>query len=185
VKANGESLSGIPLSVFPDDVFVVAGDVHEPQTLGVVTYVGSPCLCSFGDSYQPRVLLLDGLDVKSIKVQGQQKRLIDIVWPAEPMMDYFKANDGDIVKIRAHIKMEHVAQWSEIRQEIEQWAVENKFIINTIVPEVEYVHGERAKVVKGDKKSDNQYLTAYVKRSGADAATAKVGQGIIKGEDRA
>ena len=76
--ASGHALSGIPPTIFPKDALVISGDVHEPQTVadGRIIYVGSPCLTDFGDSYKPRVLLLDGLDVKSIKVKGVQKRLI-------------------------------------------------------------------------------------------------------------
>jgi calcineurin-like phosphoesterase family protein len=183
VKANGQKLSGIPLSVFPDDAFVISGDVHHPQSLGVVTYVGSPCLCDHGDDYQPRVLLLDGLDVKSIKVYGQQKRLIwcsvnKIAGVRELAFDH-DANANDIVKIKVELTMEDVAQWPEIRQEVEQWAIKNKFVVNSIVPEVEYVVGERAQVIQGDKKTDIQYLDAFVKRSGADEKTAAIGQEII------
>lgn len=78
VKANGQALAGIPRNIFPKDVCCISGDVHEPQTIanGKIIYVGSPCLCDFGDDYEPRVLLLDDLTIKSIKVKGVQKRLI-------------------------------------------------------------------------------------------------------------
>ena len=75
---TGHALAGIPPSIFPEDAQVISGDVHEPQTLadGKIIYVGSPTLTDFGDNYQPRVLLLDDLQIKSIKVYGQQKRLV-------------------------------------------------------------------------------------------------------------
>lgn len=73
---TGHALSGINPNIFSKDAFVLAGDVHEPQTFGNITYVGSPTLTDFGDSYEPRVLLLDELNIKSIKIRGVQKRLI-------------------------------------------------------------------------------------------------------------
>jgi predicted phosphodiesterase len=78
-KVNGQTLSGIPATVFPDDACVLSGDIHEPQTLGSVTYIGSPYAVNFGDDFPFRVLLLDDLEVKSIKVRGTQKRLIKAV----------------------------------------------------------------------------------------------------------
>jgi hypothetical protein len=73
----GKKLSGIPTDIFPRGVKVIAGDVHTPQTVGPVTYVGAPYLIDFGDSFVPRALLLksDG-SMKSISLPGPQKRLL-------------------------------------------------------------------------------------------------------------
>jgi DNA repair exonuclease SbcCD nuclease subunit len=178
---TGHALSGIPPNVFPESAYVISGDVHEPQIINKnIVYVGSPCLCDFGDHYQPRVLLLDDLDVKSIKVHGVQKRLIDYHWQGEKVQH--SANEGDIVKIHVHIKMEHVSEWATIRQSIETWAVSQKFVVNTIVPLVSYVQGERVKAARAAKKSDAQYLTAYVERTGIDERTAQVGKEIVEHE---
>lgn len=76
-KVNGQELSGIPTDIFPENCCVVSGDVHEPQQVGPIIYVGSPFLVDFGDDFQPRVLLLEDLKVKSIKVSGLQKRVIE------------------------------------------------------------------------------------------------------------
>ena len=179
---TGHALSGIPTNIFPDDAMVISGDVHEPQSFDMVTYVGSPCLCDFGDDYQPRVLLLDGLKAKSVKVYGQQKRLVSIDWPSGPEFGQHNANENDIVKIQVHITMEGVAKWSEIRQEVERWAIQNKFIVSTIVPVVAYVEGERQKLVKSVRKTDYQYVDSFVKRVGADEKTADVGKELIEEE---
>lgn len=186
VKANGQSLSGIPGSIFPRDALVIAGDVHEPQGLdgGKIIYVGSPCLCDFGDDYQPRVLLLDDLDVKSIKVGGQQKRLIYCSvnksnGQRELAFDH-NANVNDIVKIKVDLTMEDVAHWADIRQEVELWATKNKFVVNTIVPEVAYEVGERQKLTSSQQKTDDQYLDSFVKRTGADKETVRVGKDLLK-----
>lgn len=183
--STGHALSGIPPSVFPNDVCCISGDVHEPQTIddGKIIYVGSPALCDFGDSYQPRVLLLDDLKIKSIKVYGQQKRLIQcgvnkIAEKRELAFDH-DANEGDIVKINVDLVMEDVAEWATIREEIEQWATKNKLIVNSIVPIVAYVQGERQRLVKSVQKNDQQYLDTLVKRQGVDERTAQVGKELI------
>lgn len=93
-----------------------------------------------------------------------------------------KANPNDIVKIRVNLTMEQVANWADIRQEIEAWATENKFVVNTIVPIVAYEQGERQKLVRNNKKSDDQYLSAFGKRSGVDKDTMSVGKRIVDSE---
>lgn len=182
--ANGHALAGISPSIFPKDAMVISGDVHEPQTFGVITYVGSPCLCDFGDDYQPRVLLLDGLTAKSIKVYGQQKRLIwgavnKVAGQRELAFDH-NANAGDIVKIQVEMTRDDVPEWAAIRKEAEQWAIENKFVVNTIQPIVAYVQGARQKIVKSSRKVDNEYLEAFVQRLGIDERTAQTGKELME-----
>lgn len=77
---NGQRVeSGIPVTVFGDRPQVISGDVHIPQKLGPVTYVGAPYLIDFGDSYEPRVLLIDKKgQMRSIKTSGPQKRLVTV-----------------------------------------------------------------------------------------------------------
>jgi hypothetical protein len=186
VKANGQKLSGIPTNIFPDEAQIISGDVHEPQELdgGKILYVGSPFTCDFGDDYQGRVLLLDDLKVKSIKVHGQQKRLIwaavnKVAGKRELAFDH-NANENDIVKIQVDLTMEDIAQWAEIRSEVEAWSNKNKFILHTVQPQVAYVIGERQKILKNSsKKSDLQYLDSFVKRSGIDERTADIGKELI------
>ena len=178
-KANGQTLSGIPTNIFREDAFVISGDVHEPQAFGPITYVGAPYLCDFGDAYDPRVLLLDSLNAKSVRVYGPQKRVVECVWPDEPDGD--QADPGDIVKVKVYLKMEHVAGWPKIRQRVHDWAAKKAFVVNSVVPIVEYERGSRQADVKSYKKTDDQYFDAYVKRMGVDAATAAVGKALMKG----
>lgn len=179
---TGHALSGIPTNIFPDDCQVIAGDVHDPQELadGKIVYVGSPTLCDFGDDYAPRVLLLDDLKIKSIKVSGPQKRLIDISWDSDHCLVAPGVNEGDIVKIRVQLRMKDVAVWAAIRQEVESWATKCKFVVNTIQPVVNQVVGERQKLVKSSKKEDAEYLVSFVKRLGVDKETAEVGANILQ-----
>jgi hypothetical protein len=74
----GHILDGIPIDVFPADARVISGDIHVPQKIGPVRYVGAPYRIDFGDQYQPRVLLLEGDKLTSIKLGGPQKQLIDM-----------------------------------------------------------------------------------------------------------
>jgi hypothetical protein len=75
VTEHGKRLSGIPTTFF-DDFRVISGDIHAPQDVGSVRYVGAPYQIDFGDLFEPRVLLLDRMGIKSISVFGPQKRLL-------------------------------------------------------------------------------------------------------------
>lgn len=181
---NGQKLSGFPTNIFSRDSVVISGDVHEPQAFDNIIYVGSPCLCDFGDDYVPRVLLLDGLDIKSIKVKGPQKRVINCAvnrsnGKRELAFDH-NANVGDIVKIKADLMMEDIPAWDEIKQEIHDWCVKQQFIVNTIQPIVAVTIGERSRAIISKKKTDNQYFENFIQRTGIDEQTANVGKSIIE-----
>lgn len=179
MKANGQKLSGIPTKIFPDDAVVISGDVHEPQSFDVVTYVGAPFLCDFGDCYQPRMLLLDGLEMKSIKVKGPQKRVIE-VGPAGNVLSPANWNAGDIVKIKVHLEMKDVSEWAKIREGMQTWASEIGLTVDSIVPIVEYDSGERAKPVKSERKTDSQHMDQFAQRFGIDEATFAIGKEIVE-----
>lgn len=46
-------------SMHRDKVRVFSGDIHVPQQLGDITYIGSPYHTRFGDQFQPRTLIYD------------------------------------------------------------------------------------------------------------------------------
>ena len=178
--ANGHALSGIPPSIFPKDAQVISGDVHEPQSFDCITYVGSPYLCDFGDSYEPRVLMLDGKRRVSIKVGGQQKRVITVDWDEEESIFHHpNTNPGDIIKFVVNLKMEHVAKWAEIRALVEQWAHKRDFIVNSIQPVVAYVKGEGKAAPKHESKTDEQYIDSYANRLGLDKDTLSTGKKML------
>ena len=89
------------------------------------------------------------------------------------------ANFNDIVKVQVHLEMKDAAEWAPIRQQVEDWAIQNSFVINSIVPIVAYEQGARQKIIKSQQKSDEQYLDTFVKRLGVDERTAAVGKEVI------
>jgi predicted phosphodiesterase len=63
VACNGESLKGTSAGVLSKkrvgSARVYSGDIHNPQRVGNVQYVGAPYHVAFGDNYEGRVLFID------------------------------------------------------------------------------------------------------------------------------
>jgi predicted phosphodiesterase len=173
----GIELGGIPFERLAKALLVVSGDVHVPQTFGCLTYVGAPYHINFGDTFIPRVLLLENGKLKSIPTTGVQKRLIEGTFP-------FKGatyREGDIVKIRAHITMADCATWFELRGKILYWCEERELIVHTVQPIVEYPLGPKAKEMERYQyKSDAQLLHEYAQRHGIDSRTLRVGMELLE-----
>ncbi len=60
VASNGVKLDGISSNIFKRlECRVYSGDIHVPQKLGPVEYVGAPYRIHFGDNFQPRMVMLN------------------------------------------------------------------------------------------------------------------------------
>lgn len=171
---NGHVLDGIPLNVFDQHASVISGDVHEPQSFGCITYVGSPYTCDFGDDYDPRVLLVDDKGkMKSIPVPGPQKRLVECV-AGQRLLDW-KAGAGDILKIRVTLKTKHVERWDEIKGSIRLWGAKHGYLIHSIEPIVEYQPQRGTEDQQFSRKTDAEYIREYAARRDLDEVLTKTG----------
>lgn len=174
---HGQTMKGIPLDVFPDDACVVSGDIHVPQKLGPVTYVGAPYLVDFGDNYNPRVLLLDGTKPKpmwSMSCEGPQKRLVQVRSVAE-LNKHDELAEGDILKVRIVLESSQHAQWPELQKAVREWGVKHKMIVHAVQPVILESRAKAATRKSGAKKTDTQLLQEYGKARGMDDATVRTG----------
>src|SRR5688572_5186840 len=118
---SGRELHGVPIP-FPKGSTVISGDVHVPQKLGPVIYIGAPYTIDFGDDYEPRVLLIKGQNITSVPVTGVQKRLVECRPEDLTSIKVKGINEGDIVKLRIEVDADAYAHWSDIRAVAYAWA---------------------------------------------------------------
>jgi DNA repair exonuclease SbcCD nuclease subunit len=156
---NGHALKGIPLTVFPKGSKIISGDIHTPQTIGPLTYVGAPYSVKFGDSYAGRVLLRDGSKITSLPYDGPQKRLFEIYDTKE--LKNLDARKGDLIKLRINLKSDQYDDWPNIRQTIRDWAAEHGYDL-TLAPVMERKPRTYKQI---DIKSDEQLIRSFAKRT--------------------
>jgi len=170
----GRELHGVPLSLLPKGVPIIAGDVHVPQTKGVLTYIGAPYHVDFGDDYQPRLLKFEKHGWHDLPLRGfPQKQLVEI----RRLSDLNKQDHlsvGDILKVRAYPK--DYADWPKWRKEIHQWAQEGGYALYQLVcaarspAKSSNTDNDRAAI-----RDDDEVLRDYAQRMGIDANTLKMG----------
>jgi DNA repair exonuclease SbcCD nuclease subunit len=117
---NATKLHGVPLEACPATT-VISGDVHVPQTLGKVVYVGAPYRIDFGDDFEPRLLLVhltnNWLSSWTSIPTGElvpQKRLLEMANVEERKAP--NCRPGDILKIRVNLKYRDVADWQLVKE---------------------------------------------------------------------
>lgn len=124
---TGMMLDGIPPSVFADfKGQVYSGDIHVPQRIGRnIEYVGSPYRIRFGDTFNPRVILLD--DFARFKVLhypciSKHTLVLTSLDDLEPEADRLNITEGDQVKIRVKLPRSQFPNWDTMKSEIKEIA---------------------------------------------------------------
>jgi len=171
---NGHELKGIPLSVFPKGSKIISGDIHTPQTIGPLTYVGAPYTIKFGDDYNGRVLLRDGSKITSLPYDGPQKRLFEI--SDTKGLKKLDVRKGDLIKLRINLKSDQYDDWPNIRQTIRDWADKNGYDL-TLAPIMERKPREYRQI---DIKSDEQLIRSFAKRTDISKLVLASGLDFLK-----
>lgn len=127
-------MKGLPLEIFPRDARVYAGDIHAPVSIGCVEYVGAPYTVDFGDDYEPRVVLLDGDEARSIPCQGRQKRLV-VVNDIGEISEALERCAGDVVRVRVAMSSESFHDsWRDVVEQVGASARDHGCVLNSVQP---------------------------------------------------
>jgi hypothetical protein len=176
-KVKGFELDGIDLLM--GAVPIISGDVHVPQTVGRVTYVGAPTLIDFGDDYEPRILTLSWNGPRSHKVTTPTKRLI--VWDESGAAPTAGFRARDIVKVKVLLTQDRTpGDVAALRDKIRQWAETNKLVLHAIhfdLPKAAKVRAAKP----GVKRDDADMVKAYGRAQNFSDATIAVGLVIVGG----
>lgn len=95
-----------------------AGDIHRPQTVGCVTYVGSPYHTRFGDPYLPRVLLLDTETGETQDLHFKAPHKVNLVINSAAELKACPVIAGDHVKIDVELIREERVNWPRHKKQI-------------------------------------------------------------------
>lgn len=180
VAETGIALSG--LSALPIEYLkpgaIYAGDVHRPQTLGAVTYVGAPYPVRFGDDFRPRVLLVAD-ETSDLHFPCPRKWALTVDGADE------LANLAEMLKFRAHDQVKLTVRLS--REKAVDWLTQRREIINMCKSLDVDVYGIELKVeavalpkIK-DKttKSNSSLLEAFCKAEKVPDLVKEAGLAIL------
>ncbi len=181
IGEHGHKLDGIPRTIFGRNAKVIAGDIHVPQTIKPVTYVGAPYLVDFGDSYKPRMLLLNKNSMKSIPCYGPQKRLVEIKDVAD-LKSVKGLGEGDILKVRVELDSKQADKRYQIQADIRAWGVDKGYRVHTIQIAISGAASASIKRSKASRRSDEQLVKDYAKKQGAKGSFIKAGIRLMEKE---
>lgn len=109
----------IPNQLRRKDVKIYSGDVHVPQKLGNVTYVGSPHHVHYGDSFKPRMIYIDNAGKEeSINLPYVPRLMYDIKNLRD--LQRLAPSKGAQAKVRLHLTEADLGKWQELRKAVVQ-----------------------------------------------------------------
>ena len=115
--SNGQQMRGERLPQLKTAGKVYSGDIHVPQVIGDVEYVGSPYHVHFGDKFKPRVLLLDGRDRPvDLEFDATRRFVLQVSTERQLQRALRNCRPGDQVKLRVVLEEAEKHDWLRVKR---------------------------------------------------------------------
>lgn len=187
--ANGERLAGLPSELFDANTrgTVLSGDIHIPQRVGNVEYVGAPYHCNFGDPYTPRVLLFEGnRKRREINWEFPRKLVLTIKEPADirRLVKGRSVRPGDQAKIVLRTGREDAVNWTELRRQIVEVCTEVGVTLYSAKVELtgsdgpDLAEGRKALAVRAS--TPQQDFERFLEAEKIDGLVAQIGRALME-----
>jgi len=101
---------------------IFSGDIHVPQVIRGVEYVGSPYHVHFGDSFKPRCLLFRG-DDDAIDLRFPTISRVTLKVGSLEELKTKRLQPGDQIKLRMELTPQDRHSWLAIKLDAQAWLV--------------------------------------------------------------
>lgn len=186
IAETGVRLSGLsasPIESYDPPLGVYAGDVHRPQTQGIVTYIGCPYHVRFGDAFEPRCIHVNSTGTEAYPwFEAPRKWSLNVRGP-ENILNNRDLFEGDQVKITISVAREEAVDWKKIRQSTLAACKELKLEVHGVKLEVKTTAPR--KQVKGTPNvaiSPLETFYRFCKSENLSTHLKKVGKEILHGD---
>lgn len=134
VASNGQRMDGEALLGRNfEGPKIYAGDIHVPQQLGMVEYVGSPYHVHFGDKFTPRCVLLDRRGRQEDLFFDSVRRVSLKVTSAVDFKRQCRDLDqGDHLKLTLQLTQADKHEWKKLRRELVGLAAEMGLVLHGV-----------------------------------------------------
>jgi len=183
ISESGQQLEGVSRGWFMNTAAkIYAGDIHVPQTVGQVEYVGAPYHVRFGDKFEPRVVYIDEKGkAQSIKTENVRRHTLTISSPDALDAAAKGARIGDQVKVRIKLARSDYSNWHQYKKEVTAFCKEMGFQLVAIDLEREPETSiARPRMTTNTKKTPTALLEKYGKAKGLPDPLLALGKTILQ-----
>lgn len=118
IASNGQKMEGEALPDFAGWGKIYSGDIHVPQKIGAVEYVGSPYHVHFGDRFKPRCIYLTRRGAEDVAFESTQRWVLRCSSLQELRRLIRTTEEGDQIRVAYTLPAAEKHQWASIRQEV-------------------------------------------------------------------
>jgi hypothetical protein len=183
IAETGARLNGFaasPIEFLKPPLGVYAGDVHRPQTQGIVTYVGCPYHVRFGDNFEPRALFVDKNGRETDLSFDAPRKWSLTVTDAPDILNNMNLVEGDQVKLTIEVTREEAIDWKTIRANVLAACRELKLDVYGVKIDVK-TNSRRERIHAVVEKSHAATFNSFCKAENVATNIKKIGMEIING----
>lgn len=161
---------------------IYSGDIHVPQDIDMLTYVGTPHPVAFGDHYQPRMLHLEGATHMEIPLNTIQRLALTVtsLHDLKKQCEQHHAQSGDHLKLKIQLSNKELSQWSDLKQLIQTWCQQQDLKLFDITLEKQNLECEiELKTSKFRHIDPFAALEEYTQQEQLDAFTVQLGKDLL------
>jgi len=108
---------------------IFSGDIHFPQKLGKVTYVGAPYHVYFGDTYQGRMIVIQNGKQDSYEFHNLFPKRISKTIQSVAGLDTLDCIKNDQIKIKVELEKDKYFMWDTIREQVKQFCKDKELVL--------------------------------------------------------
>lgn len=180
ISSNGMEMEGEDLPDLKSWPKIYSGDIHVPQKIGPVEYVGSPYHVHFGDNFIPRTVLIEkGGRAIDLHMKSPRRVSIKASGIDDLTSQLLFLKPGDHVKVTIELTRAEKHEWTRIRREAS----------DLLTAAAVHTHGLALKVRQGTtrvedeevkrKSTSGDALLRFVEREELTADAYEIGMEII------
>jgi hypothetical protein len=178
VASNGQKMDGEKLPAL-NAVKVYSGDIHVPQVIGSVEYIGSPYHVHFGDRFEPRCILLDR--------RGQAHNLkfetISRVALTVKSLRELKAvrglKTGDHIKLKVELDEAEKHDWLRIKREASAFLAQKQVEVFGVELAVKHSGSRLEAIASRAALPDSEEVARFVLREGLTGDALAAGLDVL------
>jgi len=173
--SNGTQLEGISPKLFSEtEAKCFSGDIHVPQRIGPITYVGSPYHVHFGDKFIPRIIRITHDGEQQQYFFKTIKKLSLTINNVEDL-EKQKLKPNDQVKLRVRMNRSEFVSWTDKRDQIAAWCEDNGVVLCGLEVEEKTRKRITTKQKREEVQTPKKTFEEYCKREGVEKEIQQVG----------
>lgn len=177
---EGEDNGGFIKNV---DARIISGDIHVPQSLGRIEYVGAPYPIRFGDSFKGRVLL-EGDSLTKEWYYPTIKKVKRVIRGMKGLKVLgLGLRTGDQAKFEMELPREEIHEFKKAKTAIKDWCDSHGVILYGVELKQQQklrLKGKDNAALTEKLLSNIEAIESYGKRTEAQKTTIKVGERLFR-----